>query len=89
VEVHDDYHPSFASPLYLDAVLRRTGSDDGSRPVTVKSEYDEEYYRSWLKWDTHPVLAPAGKVGRGLRRLGLGTWRSVRSELGPLLRRRG
>ena len=22
VEVHDDYHPSFASPLYLDAVLR-------------------------------------------------------------------
>lgn len=89
VDVFDDYHPSFASPLYLDAVLRRTGSDNGSGPVAVKSEYDEGYYRSWLKWDTHPVLAPAGKVGRGLRRLGLGTVRSVRSELGPLLRRRG
>ena len=89
MEVHDDFHPSFASPLYLDAVLRRAGSDDGSGPVTVKSEYDEEYYRSWLKWDTHPVLAPAGKVGRGFRRLAKGSLRTFRAELAPLLRRTG
>ena len=63
VEVHDDYHPSFASPLYLDAVLRRTGSDNGPGLAVVKSDYDEDYYRSWLKWDTHPVLAPAGRLG--------------------------
>ena len=87
-ELFDDYHPSFPPPLYVNAVLRQAATAAESQQALVNSRYDEDYYRSWLKWDTHPVLAPVGKVGRGLRRLALGSSRSLRAELAPLLRRR-
>jgi hypothetical protein len=88
VKMFDDYHPSFPSPLYLNAVLRPlAGADAAGLRQTVRSPYGEEYYASWLKWDTHPILRPIGKVGRGLRRVARGSVRTVRTELAPLLRR--
>jgi hypothetical protein len=87
LELYEDFHPSFAPPLYLNAVLRPGAGGNGGPPAAEKSRFDESYYQSWLNWDTHPVLGPAGKVGRGVRRLARSAVRSVRGEIGPLLRR--
>ena len=88
LELHEDFHPSFAPPLYLNAVLRPKPGGDGRQPAATKGRYDEAYYESWLNWDTHPVLRPAGKVGRGVRRLARSAVRSVGAEVGPLLGRK-
>jgi hypothetical protein len=78
LEVHEERHPGYVTPLHLNLVLRRSpgGEPDADGPA----ELGLDYYRSWAGWETTPGRRMAWEAGRRLTHLSQPIAESLREE---------